>query len=74
MTYDMKIYEIRVNPSELDRIKLAFASNNMKELEDILVPDSTVEPGYLALLSPERVWASIQFDKENTNENNVQRI
>ena len=74
MTYDMKIYEIRVNPSELDRIKLAFASNNMKELEDILVPDSTVEPGYLALLSPERVWVSIQFDKENTNENNVQRI
>lgn len=61
MTYDMEIIEIRVNPSELDRIKLVFASNNMKGLEDILVPDSMVEPGNLIALTPEKVWLNVNF-------------
>lgn len=62
MTYDMKIYEIRVNPSELDRIKLAFASNNMERLEDLIVPDSMVEPGKLVFLSPEKTFVRVHFD------------
>lgn len=65
MTYDMKICEIRVNPSELDRVKLAFTSNNMKSLEDILVPDSTVEPGNLIALAPQKVWLNLNIKGEH---------
>ena len=62
MPFDTIIHEIRVNPSELDRIKSAFASHNVKGLEDLLVPDSTVEPGNLVLLSPERIWVNVTLD------------
>lgn len=62
MTFDTDIYEIRVNPSELDRIKSAVVSNNMKGLEDLLVPDTMVEPGNLVLLSPERLRVCVTFD------------
>lgn len=62
MTFDTDIYEIRVNPSEMDRIKSALVSNNMERVVDLLVPDSMVEQGNLVLLSPERLMVRITFN------------
>ena len=65
MTYDMKIYEIRVNPSELDRIKSAFVSNNMQVAADKVVSDPRIERGKAIFYSPDRLRLEVKWNFED---------